>query len=350
MANLIKYNDRVSLTKSINLLQNPEPFMLKTYFGTKEFHLSNQINMVRKKNVTGLAQFVPNASEAVTVNTERNEELIAVNIPRTFEKKVFTAEELQRVDLASNPYATDKAQLIALSNQYVLSELASLKRRVELRKEAMACEALTTGKIVYTGDNISFTVDFGFKPNEQLVTLAAADKWGATGVKIFDSIDALQGKLQDRAYASASRMILGTKAASVLKNDENILKQLDTSYNNVGKLDKTQRYTAWGRYLGNLLGIEVYEYSQKYTKSDKTVKDLFPIDSVLLVADVDGATKLHYGPSFRITDSFGLNVDTSELLVEPKKNDDNTAFEWKVEQHSLPIIHAPEAIICAKVV
>ena len=350
MATLIKYNDRLSLTKSINLLQNPEPFMLKTFFSTKEFHLSNQINMVRKKNVTGLAQFVPNSAEAVTVNTENNEQLIAVNIPRTFEKKVFTAEELQRIDLASNPYATDKAQLVSLSNQYVLAELAALKRRVELRKEAMACEALTTGKLIYTGENIAFTIDYGYTAGEQLVTLDAAHKWGASGVKIFDSIDELQGKLQDRAFASASKMILGTKAASVLKNDDGILKQLDTSYNNVGKLDKTQRYTAWGRYLGNLLGIDIYEYTQKYTRSNRTVKDLFPIDSVLLVADVDGATKLHYGPSFRISDSFGLNVDTSELLVEPKKNDDNTAFEWKVEQHSLPIIHAPEAVICAKVV
>lgn len=345
-----RYLDNKSLTNAINKVKIHEPFMLNTFFpsSTYETHVADKIDIEIRSNVNNLAQFVAPDAEAKLVSERTDRKIQTVTIPRTYEKKTFTAYELQRFKQLGTTYVNTPQERSAASMGLINENVATLKERIYRRREQMACQAITTGKISYDHDGYNFEVDYGFKLNEQLITLAAAKKWSASGVNPMSFIDECQLALQQRNGLSADTMIVGSEVASLLKQHPDILKQLDNLNFVAGRLDMTTKYGTSGRFIGNLWGLKIYEYVQQYTDVNKQLVDLFPKKNILLVANVSGTFRTHFGPAYRISES-GLVVLTNDIIVQSKINDERTVCTWSVEQKSLPAIHVPEAIISATV-
>jgi len=338
-----------SLTNAINRTKVIEPFVLNTFFKNTQFHAADKIDIEIITGSDKLAQFV-NQHEGALPIKKLSKMVKTLSLPRTFEKKLFTALELANYKSVGNIYVTSPEERTNLANQMILQELEELKNRIIRRREQMACEALSTGQINVNQNNIEFWVNFEFEQNVHLVTLASNAKWSEATAKPLVNLKNWKRDIMKRCGINADIMILGSEAADSFIANDSIKKELDTNNNRIGVLDLTQSATRSGMFIGRIMGVDIYEYNQQYTKAD----DITPIDMInpkraILVASQSPGFRVHFGPIYRIENG-NLKIYQNELLVETNTNEDKTALDWKVEQKSLPTIHEPNAIISATVV
>lgn len=348
MSALIDMFESRSLTNAINRAKVIEPFVLNTFFKNRQFHAADKIDIEIITGSDKLAQFV-NQHEGALPIKKLSKVVKTLSLPRTFEKKLFTALELANYKSIGNIYVTSPEERTNLANQMILQELEELKNRIIRRREQMACEALSTGKVVVSQDNIEFSVDFEFQNNIHLITLASNVKWSETTSKPLTNLRNWKRDIMKRCGINADILLLGSEAADAFIANDSVKKELDTNNNRVGVIDLTQSPTRSGMFIGRILGVDIYEYNQQYTKSDDTTADMINAKKAILVASQSPGFRVHFGPIYRIENG-NLKIYQNELLVETNTNEDKTALDWKVEQKSLPTIHEPNAIISATVV
>lgn len=345
MSALIDMFEARSLTNAINRAKVFEPFVLNTFFKNKQYHAADKIDIEIITGSDKLAQFVNQYEGAIQIKKASNI-VKTLSLPRTFEKKLFTALELANYKSIGNIYVTSPEERTRLSNQMVLQELEELKNRIIRRREQMACEALSNGKITISQDNIDFSVDFEFENNVHLITLTSSSKWSETTSKPLQNIRSWKREIMKRCGMNADILILGSEAADAFVANDSVKKELDTNNNRVGVMDLTQSPTKSGMFIGRMMGVDIYEYNQQYTKTDNSTADMINPKKAILVASSSPGFRIHYGPIYRIENG-NLKIYQNELLVETNTNEDKTALDWKVEQKSLPTIHEPNAIISA---
>lgn len=347
MSALIDMFEARSLTNAINRAKVVEPFVLNTFFKNRQFHAADKIDIEIITGSDKLAQFV-NQHEGALPIKKLSKTIKTLSLPRTFEKKLFTALELANYKSVGNIYVSSPEERTRLANQMILQELEELKNRIIRRREQMACEGISTGKIVVSQDNIDFSVDFEFQNNVHLVSLTTTAKWSETTAKPLLNMRNWKRDIMKRCGVNADILILGSEAADAFIAHESIKKELDTNNNRVGVLDLTQSATATGMFIGRIMGMDIYEYNQQYTTPDNTTTDMINSKKAIMVASKSPGFRVHFGPIYRIENG-NLKIYQNELLVETNTNQDKTALDWKVEQKSLPTIHEPNAIISATV-
>jgi hypothetical protein len=348
MSALIDMFEARSLTNAINRAKVIEPFVLNTFFKATQYHAADKIDIEIISGSDKLAQFV-NQHEGALPIKKLSKVVKTLSLPRTFEKKIFTALELANYKSIGNIYVTSPDDRTRIANQMILQELEELKSRIIRRREQMACEALSTGKVIVSQDNIDFSVDFEYQSNVQLVTLGSTAKWSETTSKPLVNLRNWRRDIMKRCGINADILILGSDASDAFVSNDSVKKELDTINNRVGVMDLTQNPTRTGMFIGRIMGVDIYEYNQQYTKPDETTADMIDPKKAIMVASQSPGFRVHYGPIYRI-ESGNLKIYQNELLVETNTNVDKTALDWKVEQKSLPTIHEPNAIISATVV
>lgn len=103
MSALIDMFESRSLTNAINRVQMVEPFILNTLFKTKQYHASDKIDIEIITGSDKLAKFV-NPHEGAQLIKKLSRSVKTLTLPRTFEKKVFTAIELANYKSIGNIY------------------------------------------------------------------------------------------------------------------------------------------------------------------------------------------------------------------------------------------------------
>ncbi len=347
MSALIDMFETRSLTNAINKTKTIEAFVLNSVFKNKYFHAADKIDIEIIAGSNKLALFV-NQHEGALPIKKLSKAVKTLSLPRTFEKKLFTALELANYKSLGNMYVTSPEDRTKISNQMILQELDELKNRIIRRREQMACEAISTGKVVINQDNVDFSVDFEFENNVQLLTLTSNAKWSETSSKPLVNLLGWKRDIMRRCGINADMLILGTEAADAFVSNESVKKELDTSNNKIGVMDLTQNQSRSGMFIGRILGVDIYEYNQQYTKPDETTADMINPKNAILIASQSPGFRVHFGPIYRIENG-NLKIYQNELFVETNTNTDKTALDWKVEQKSLPTIHEPNALISAVV-
>lgn len=347
MSALIDLFSYRSTTNAINQLKAFEPFILKTFFGAgrTQQHAAETIDIEITAASDRIAQFANAEAEAKLIG-KLKKTVKTITLPRTFEKKIFTAKEIADYKSLSEIYISSSAARVKQGNTWILNELKNLKERVIRRREQMACEAIATGKISVTQSDIEWSLDFGFETDVHKVTLAGADKWNeATDPDITLQILKWKKDILRRCGVNADILILGESATEYFISNSFVKDSLDKLKQFYGALDLTKANTPSGMHLGRFEGLEVFSYNQQYTKASGNVANMIGSNKAILAASkIDNNTfRLHYGPMYRIDDKKGkvYNVD---MLVEPIQVNNNI-LEWRCEQKSTPAIHDPGAIM-----
>jgi len=346
MSALVNLYDSYSLTEAVNLLPVPEPFVIKNVFKTVVPHDSDAILYEEYAGSEGVAQFVGRNEPNPKSVSKGTRVAKSFQLPRTYESKLFTAQELATINAVGQIFSDVNIRLEE-QNKYVARELEQLKSRVIRRREQMACEALATGKIVVTQDNLEMTYDFGFEANKQLVTLSSTKLWTAEGSNPIENIREWRRLIAKRSGVNVRNILLGAAAAEAFLKNANVLKVLDTNNFKVGAVDVNADVTGSVGYLGRISGIDVWEYSQQYVKNGEAI-DMIPTERAIVVGESNNF-RLHYGPAFRINNGVAAPI-ISEYLLEAEKIGENKAVQWNLEQKSLPVIHDKGCVISAKVV
>jgi len=349
MANIDIFDWR-SLTASITKIAPVQSFLLDTVFKTKVAHVSDKVDIDLIKGSQKLAMFV-NKNEGPHLVGKDTYQTLTFNLPRLYEKKLFTANELGEFKTGTaGVYAGSAQDIISESERYKLMELASLKDRITRRIEQMACSILSTGGLTVSQDNIDFTYNFDYHAgsDNQLPVLTGNYLWGGTTADIIGNIRTWKRNIFKKTGATPTIGLLGTTAATKFIADTAVLAMLDRNNQRAGVMDVTRPIINGSNYLGNILGIDWYEYSCPYIDGAGSAAEAFDAKLCVLVAP-DDSFRVHSGPIYRLQPGGDSLTIQNGIVVWPVTDNYNTSLEWTIETKPLPAVHNPDRVIAATV-
>lgn len=216
----------------------------------------------------------------------------------------------------------------------IAERLQLLDRRISIREEWMASQALFTGKIDIVGEGVSDTLSFwdnSDKPYTEVVT-----KWTEDAAEPLDDLEAAVGRLEEKSGYTAGKVIMGAKAyAAFLKK---VAKQgyFDQKFINIGNIVPTLNKQQGSRFVGTLTatGLELYTYNGKYIDpTDGLSKPFVPDDLILIAGDnapttraygliqvVDNANRIQYIERDRAANSYVQRTTPSGRVVQMLSN------------------------------
>jgi hypothetical protein len=212
------------LNKTVEHLHRSASFLLDSCFSTIQTEDSEEIHFDIDKSTPRLAPFVSPLVAGKMVDAEGFEtqsfKPAYVKDKRRFDPQAPLKRQLgETIGGALSPMQRREAAL----SRTLSDQLANLTRR----EEAMASEALRTGKIIVTGDQYK-TVAIDFKRDEKLTQTLVDDKrWGEAKVNVLDNIEDWAGLIQNRSGAAARTVIMDPLAWRLFKNHSQVEKQLD---------------------------------------------------------------------------------------------------------------------------
>ena len=338
----IDIRDPRSLSQALQLLVTPEPFVLSKFFKT-EAHAADAVDIEIRRYNAHMAQLVSKNGMAKPVKKIETD-FQTVRLPRTKETKVFTARELAEIEALGQLWDESPAGRINRADQRMLEELTDLKNRVVRLREYMAIKAITTGAISITADGVKLDFDYGFKANKQLFTLDSDHKWNASSTTKIDILSDIvtMKKYLTRAGYNGDNLLLGETAAADFRANEKIVEQLWATRFNIGQVDMTKIPTVGSTYMGNLVGVDIWEVSQQYLDGT-TPTNMFGANLAVMLPSINMACRLHLGPVYQLDLSGKPVISSPDFMITPDIDDD--IIEWKCEQCSLPVVHDPGAVV-----
>lgn len=353
---LIDPFDVRSTTRAIEKARPLETFILNKLFpGTPEPHGAKAVDIELIATPSRLAQFVLEGQGPKLIKKGKRT-FQTVTLPQTYEKKNFTVKELNTYNQLGNIYNADPSAKEAAKNKWVMREIQELKDRVARRKEQMAAEAISTGKLEVRQDDVEFDFDFKFKSDTLangghiLPGLSGGDVWNITDEKILDWIENGKGAIQDRTGRNANILLLGYNAGRIFMKNAYFKKELDTNNNRFGVMNLTVKRSPAARYVGNILDdLDIYIYTQKYEKADGSSANMIdPNLAILTIGDNDN-NRVHWGPIERLGSNNQPQIIQAEYYLEPYADPRRKYLEWALEQSSLPVPHCPDDYVIEKV-
>ena len=346
MANNIDIYEWRSLTAAVNKIAPVNTFLLNTVFKSVVNHMSDKVDVEIVSGKQKLARFV-NKNEGPQLISKKSPYTETVTLPRIYEAKNFTAEELASLKDAGASYVGSPQDVISASERRKLLEIADLDDRLTRRIEQMAALGLSTGSIAVSQSNVDFTLSFHYNADQHLKTLTGVDLWSASTAKIAQNIRTWKRQIFQLTGKNANICLLGTTAAGYFISNDKILTMLDNWNLKTGTMDLNQNTNSGGAYLGRMLGVDFYEYSLPYVDDDNAEQEAFGATRAVLLAQDDNF-RLHYGPIYRISDSGTLTISNNKAMF-PLVGERKTVMEWSLEAKPLPAVHNPDQVVSAVV-
>lgn len=353
----VNYESWVDLTAAVELMTPVSTYFKDTFFKKQTTSYNNFAIFEKIEKTNSVARFVIKDQNGRLVK-KSGKQAYGYKMPTTKERMEFSIDEYinfktlggKIINIGTQPSDKNEAY-----NQWVLSNMSTLKDRVRLRQEQMCVEAVTKGKVVIVDDDVSFEIDYGM-PAGNLITAVAADKWTASTSDPYEDIIKYSRKVAKKAGTGVDKVILGTAAAAALRNNEKLQKKLDLLNYRVGTFDplNAANMTSGALPIGRLPnGIELLEYTQEFTDSEGNVVEIFDPNSALFISTP--ATSRHFEYTRGVVNRFKegtMEPDAAsvEFRAEILTNKDNSVATFQLEHISLPIIKVPESIVVVKVV
>lgn len=341
-----------SLTNAVNKTVTTEPFLLNMFFKNKQFHATDSFDFETYYWDNKMAQLAAPNAEAKLVSKKKRT-VKSLKIARSFEKKLFGAQELADYNELGKIYIDSPKDREKAANDWVMSEVDALKRRVITLREWMACQIISTGGISISQDDLEIDYDFGLTTaalasGGHIFTAGASDKWSASSSDPIAQIEEWMDYIIERTGITRASLILGKTAAKYFRANDEVREQLDNLNYQVGQMKLNDPRKKWGNYLGTIGGVDIYKYNQVYKNSSGTKTDMIGAKKAILVANDPEMFKLHWAPIYRVNDR-GLKTFNTNYFLQPKTNEDETALTWYLEQKSIPAVHNPDGLIIATV-
>lgn len=193
-------------------------------------------------------------------------------------------------------------------NAAIAERLRIHRAAIERRWEWLAAQAIMNGTVTIVGEDYpEVTVDFE-RDAGHTITLGAGDRWGESGVDIIADIEDWRDMVRQAQFGGpTNRLTVGGDVWKVMRNDPNLLKQLDTQIRGTnGSFITGVREGLEVEYVGRLGTLDIYVYSDFYEDANGTaVPFMDPRDVILTGPNVDGVR------------AFGAILDKKSMQAVP---------------------------------
>ncbi|MDD3466019.1 MAG: major capsid protein [Campylobacterales bacterium] len=328
-----------TLTEAVNKIPAAKTFIWDKVFkgSTPKQELTTTIEVDIKVGKRTLAPFVGYGDEAAVMKKTGMGERV-VKIPHIRLKEPLTGKELLTQKGAGQNIYVVGGDINTYRDKKLAEAQLGLKNTIQRRQEWMACQALN-GSISYSDENISFAIDYQM-PSQNKPVLTGAALWSTStadpvkDIKRWKKIIAKSGK-------TASTMIFGDNVLENFLNNSKVQKLwLEASKINGGSIDLTL-----GDFVGRILGLDSFEYSETYVDSADVEHNMIDPDSVVIVA-TDARNEVHCG----IVEDLEADITIAAPYFSKSWLQSDPSARWLlVESNQLPVVFEPEAIVYVKV-
>lgn len=351
------YDSNITLTKLVNNVKPIPTFIKDTLFKSAKDAFEETIAFEKISTKNGIARLsLPGAPAKIIKKDGRD--LVYLKVPSTKEAVVFSVEEYNR-------YKTLGGEVIPIGQSskdkpnrwqtWVIDQVAKLKKRVILHQERMCAQALTTGKIDITVDEINYKVDFGTIPVE---TIGASDKWNTDTGDPIEQLISMALQISDETGLVADTVIMGREAAKAFRNNKIYLAKLNNLNYAIGQ---ARPLNAVNEVKGvNLIsqlpenGIKIYSYHSTYLDEAGVSKNMInPKDVIITTSQAIQEDYFEFirGPISRFAEGDAEKLETAiEYYAQKLFNEDRTEVKYQLESKSIPLIKEVKTIRKATVI
>ncbi|MCU9614088.1 major capsid protein [Caldibacillus lycopersici] len=205
---------------------------------------------------------------------------------------------------------------------------------IKARKEWIALQAISTGKVAYTESGVQFTVDFGYTEDQRPV-LSGTDKWSDTvNSNPIDDIQTWSGKMADKGIG-LTRALASRQIISYLLQNLNIRRQYFG--NPSGSAQPPQLNQAQLNEVFASLGLpKIAQYDTQARIENKALVNGKLSFSTIRMAPQDRFIMLPDGPLGHY-----LWAETTEEMmsdIQAEKTDSNGIFVFrKINEHPVRV-------------
>ncbi|MBI3452941.1 MAG: major capsid protein [Rhodospirillales bacterium] len=273
------------LHRVVEALDQPSSFLLDTFFPKDQKSQTAEIYFDVLDNKPRLTPFVHPSRPAPVVS---NHGYFAKSFRPAYvkDKRIFNPDAPLRRSVGEqiggsmSPMQRREAQVA----EALVDQLEMLTRR----EEAMAAEALLTGKVTVKGDGYPETVvDFQRDP-ALTVTLGSGAQWGDSGVKPLDDLENFAATIQDKSGSVAKTVVMSPATWKIFRQDQDVKTLLDRrAYMNIEGLNVEPIVRGQGnekaRNVGTIGDFDIWVYQDFYIDDADVKQKLIP-DNTLIIA------------------------------------------------------------------
>lgn len=334
----------IQLLQSLESLHRPPRFLLDTFFPGVVTFSTKEVGFDSETDNLELAPFV---SPVVAGKADKTQ---------GFQTKTFAPAYVKpkneidpSIPLIRRPGEAFGGALTAgdRRNLVINETMAKQRDRIIRRMEWMAAQALTTGKIIVTGDDFPTTeVNFS-RAAGHTKALSGGARWGETGVVPSANLDGWMDEIGEAVGAGVDVVVMGKDAWKYQAQDEKFMAMLDREHgqNNLIQLGYQTGMPGTPQFKGTVGDVSFYTYNGIYKDSAGTTQKMLDSHGVILAATGAHAGRQLYGAILDGTAGYQPYQFFPKNWVE---NDPGVEF---VMTQSAPLVAPgrPEAVMYVKV-
>lgn len=283
MEDIFNVKDTFSLIRIVEKIQPPASFLLDKFFPNEELITEDYFSIETRKEGRMLAPFLVRGAKGLNV-ARSGTEIRAYKPPMIGARRTISLEDITIRQLGETPLFSTKTPAERAA-EVQARDLTDILRRLQNRRNAMAAELMTTGKITikaYADDGkVAEPATIDYK-----VTAEPPKDWTQANADIFGDLMAASEKIQEATGTIPTLMIVGKGVEKYMRQNEEMQKWLlSANVNAINFINYQPKYlTPQVRYLGylNTLNLEMYSYLETYIDDDGNVKPFVPPDTVII--------------------------------------------------------------------
>ncbi len=234
----------------------------------------------------------------------------------------------------------------ARRNAIVADILQTHRDAHERRQEWMAASAIINDLVEVSGpDYPTQVISFGRHPS-QTITLTGTAQWSDPSANPVKNLDAWIGQVQQRSSYAPTRVVMGTDAWDVFRDNPVVEKKLDTRRGSETRLETAVGTGEVVQYKGTLgASLEVWTYNDIYEDDEGNVVPFMDPKKIVLLNPTGTEGVRCFGA---ILDADAGYVPTEFFPKMFKENDPSAEF---ILTQSAPLMvpRRPNAVLVAKV-
>jgi len=326
----------------IGLMNQTRPrssFLQDMFFSKRMTHDTRSIEVDIIKGRRRLAPFVSPMDKGVVVNRQG---AITRTVTMPYIKVVIPTEAgqaLAQKAAGTTVYQTTPQQRM---NQILAKDTLMLRDMVARREESMCADALVNGKVTAIGEGIDAVVDFLRPASHRVVNTATANAWDAAGVDIFQQLRTHARTISRTSGFNPNVCVMGSAAADAFLKF--VTAQPSTRLNST-KLEngqiKLSGLQSGATYLGNVEGVDFYEYNE-WAENAAGVEQPLLAPAQVIFGSTQGESIMHFG----VIEDLAVGRNWASEYFVKSYVEDNPSVRFLLAQSSpLPALHRIESVM-----
>ncbi len=283
---MIQINDTISLIRAAEQIKAPASYLVDQFFPAVEQNPTDTIMMeYRKRGREKLAPYIVEGGKGVNVGREGSKFRV-YSPPLVAPRRVITQRDVTKRGFGEIPYFST-VSVEERQEKLQADDLYDLISMVKNRKEAMAAELLSTGKITIEG----FADDGVLQRLDEVQFEWLGDKpimvsWDNTNAKIFDDLLTMSETIQEEAGEIPTLLVVGKNVPGYLWKNKQIMDWLNVPNRaNAAFMSFEPRYLSpQVQFVGQItaLGMTVICYNATYTADDGSLVPFVGANDIIL--------------------------------------------------------------------